>query len=98
MILWAALAATNLSCSCGTLHRWIWLSKKAENIGNAFRRSRTPCGSGISGSIGISFYPYDGSSYNELFCKADAAMYAAKKNGKDSFRVYTREIEEFSQN
>ncbi|XOQ43345.1 MAG: Diguanylate cyclase [Clostridium sp.] len=72
--------------------------KKAENIGNAFRRSRTPCGSGISGSIGISFYPYDGSSYNELFRKADAAMYAAKKNGKDSFRVYTREIEEFSQN
>ena len=62
--------------------------KKAENIEEAFRSC------GISGSIGVSFYPYDGSSYEELFRKADAAMYAAKNSGKNSFRVYTREIGE----
>jgi FOG: GGDEF domain len=66
--------------------------KKAESIGAAFRESRDGSACGVSGSIGISFYPYDGSSYEELFRKADAAMYAAKNGGKDSFRVYTREI------
>lgn len=71
--------------------------KKAENIGNVFRHNAAPRCVGISGSIGISFYPYDGCTYDELFRKADAAMYAAKKNGKDSFRVYTREIEDIVQ-
>ena len=67
--------------------------RKAENIGAAFRENPDPAVGGISGSIGISFYPYDGSSYEELFRKADAAMYAAKNGGKDSFRIYTREID-----
>ena len=67
--------------------------RKAESIGAAFRENRDPAVGGISGSIGISFYPYDGSSYEELFRKADAAMYAAKNGGKDSFRIYTREID-----
>jgi diguanylate cyclase (GGDEF)-like protein/PAS domain S-box-containing protein len=71
--------------------------KKAESIEETFRRNhRSGCGE-ISGSIGISFYPYDGSTYKELFRKADAAMYAAKNGGKNSFRVYTREMEEIMQ-
>ncbi|MFU0832267.1 MAG: Diguanylate cyclase [Oscillospiraceae bacterium] len=72
--------------------------RKAENIGNAFRTYAAPCCQGISGSIGISFYPYDGCTYDELFRKADAAMYAAKKDGKDSFRVYIKGIENLVQN
>ncbi len=46
----------------------------------------------ISASIGISMYNADGDNYEELFKKADAAMYYAKKNGKDGVAVYNREI------
>ncbi|QNK39205.1 sensor domain-containing protein [Caproicibacter fermentans] len=70
--------------------------KKAECIGNAFRENSISGPVCVSGSVGISFYPYDGNSYEELFRKADAAMYAAKKSGKDSFRVYTSEIDEIA--
>lgn len=42
----------------------------------------------VSGSIGVAFYPDDGKNYNELFAKADAAMYAAKNSGKDAYRTY----------
>jgi diguanylate cyclase (GGDEF)-like protein/PAS domain S-box-containing protein len=45
---------------------------------------------GITGSIGVSIYPIDGTTYEELFRKADAAMYAAKKHGKNTFRIYTK--------
>lgn len=70
--------------------------KKAENLGRAFRES-AGCGlCDISGSIGIAFYPQDGTSYEELFRKADAAMYTAKNSGKGSFRIYTQEIEDLS--
>ncbi|MCI1964956.1 MAG: diguanylate cyclase [Oscillospiraceae bacterium] len=71
--------------------------KKAESIGDAFRCSLANGCCDLSASIGVSFYPYDGASYEELFRKADAAMYAAKNSGKNSFRVYTREIGELTQ-
>lgn len=67
--------------------------RKADHIGNSFRSHPSYEGVEISGSIGVSFYPCDGSSYEELFRKADAAMYAAKNSGKDAFRVYTRELD-----
>ncbi|RKD69447.1 diguanylate cyclase (GGDEF)-like protein [Sinobaca qinghaiensis] len=43
----------------------------------------------ISGSIGISTYPEDGTSYEQLLQSADIAMYEAKKQGKNSYRYYT---------
>ena len=43
----------------------------------------------VTGSIGVAFYPEDGKNYLELFAKADAAMYAAKNSGKDSYRTYS---------
>lgn len=46
----------------------------------------------ISGSIGISEYPEDGTSYEELLQSADIAMYEAKKQGKSSCRYY-KEVE-----
>jgi len=42
----------------------------------------------LSTSMGISFYPTDGSDFEELYHKADIAMYCAKAGGGDSYKVY----------
>jgi len=42
----------------------------------------------LSGSIGISTYPKDGQTYEELLERADKAMYEVKEHGKDGFRMY----------
>lgn len=39
----------------------------------------------LSGSIGISVYPFDGHTLNELYAKADVALYEAKRKGKNRF-------------
>ncbi|MFT7004839.1 MAG: diguanylate cyclase (GGDEF)-like protein [Sulfurimonas sp.] len=44
------------------------------------------CHVGIS--IGISFYPKDGTTSEELIKKADSAMYDIKKLGKNNFAIY----------
>ncbi|MFP5239634.1 MAG: diguanylate cyclase domain-containing protein, partial [Acidobacteriota bacterium] len=40
----------------------------------------------LSTSIGVAFYPWDGSDATALIQKADAAMYAAKDAGRNAFR------------
>lgn len=42
----------------------------------------------ISTSIGVSFYPLNGETLDNLLHNADIAMYAAKKNGKNSYVFY----------
>ncbi len=42
----------------------------------------------VSGSIGVSIYPNDGSSYNDLLCCADKAMYSVKEEGKDGYKLF----------
>ena len=42
----------------------------------------------VSCSIGMAMVPDHGSSYVELFRKADQALYQAKRNGKECFAVY----------
>ncbi len=42
----------------------------------------------ISGSIGVSFYPYDSTSFFELYKMSDAALYNSKKIGKNCFSFY----------
>ncbi|HJV46372.1 MAG TPA: EAL domain-containing protein [Bacillota bacterium] len=47
----------------------------------------------ITTSIGISYYPKDGDAYEVLLKKADAAMYQAKKTGKNKFHIFEPDME-----
>lgn len=40
----------------------------------------------LSTSIGVAMFNKDGKTYEELFKKADAALYEAKRNGKDQYK------------
>ena len=42
----------------------------------------------VTGSIGVALYPRDGKSPSELQQNADAAMYRAKNEGRDSCAIY----------
>lgn len=42
----------------------------------------------VTASIGISTYPEDGQTADELLSKADAAMYQAKQEGRNNFKFY----------
>ena len=48
----------------------------------------------IGASIGITEFPKDGADYETILVNADLAMYAAKKNGRNSFAFYTAELAE----
>ena len=41
----------------------------------------------VSSSIGIALYPDHGSSYEDLFKKADQSLYYVKQHGKDGFKI-----------
>jgi diguanylate cyclase (GGDEF)-like protein/PAS domain S-box-containing protein len=43
----------------------------------------------VTSSIGISLYPDDAKSYDELLQTADTAMYEAKNKGKNTFQFYS---------
>ena len=42
----------------------------------------------VTCSVGVAVYPYHGKNYEELFEKADRAVYTVNANGKDGYRVY----------
>ncbi len=46
----------------------------------------------ISASAGISMYPADGQTAEEIFKNADNAMYATKNSGKNGWRFYDAEM------
>lgn len=48
----------------------------------------------VSASIGITFYPQDGTRIDELFKNADQAMYAAKNMGRNCFQYFTSSMQE----
>lgn len=43
----------------------------------------------VSGSIGISIFPNNGTTFSELYNKSDIALYEAKLAGKDQFKIYS---------
>ncbi len=47
----------------------------------------------LSASIGISFYPEDGTDAVTLIERADAAMYRAKRNGRNRFECYVEQLD-----
>lgn len=46
----------------------------------------------LGASIGISLYPDDGDDVHDLLRAADAAMYAAKEQGRGDYRYFTEEL------
>ncbi len=46
----------------------------------------------VSGSVGIALYPEDGHTVSDLLRKADAAMYRAKEEGRNTFRYFSAEV------
>lgn len=47
-------------------------------------------------SIGVTFYPTDGSDIDHLIKNAEAAMHHAKEQGGNSFKLYSAEIQKMS--
>ena len=43
-------------------------------------------------SVGVALYPYHSDNYHVIIKYADMAMYAAKRAGKNQFRIYTDEL------
>lgn len=46
----------------------------------------------ITTSIGISLYPYDGQTMQDLMKNADLALYRAKEHGRNNYEFYTSEM------
>ena len=50
----------------------------------------------ITPSIGIGMFPLDGQHTHELIVNADAAMYHAKKSGRNNYQFFSREMNELA--
>ncbi len=48
----------------------------------------------ITGSVGVAIYPKHGRTFEELYRRADIAMYKAKHSGKNCFNIYNESMEE----
>ena len=70
--------------------------ERCEKLRNMLRRSFS-YGDGkelhVSGSVGIAMSPEYGRRYEELFGYADAALYEAKRRGRDMQVFYTKDIQ-----
>jgi diguanylate cyclase (GGDEF)-like protein len=75
------------------------ISRVAETIveamGRAFRigAHEVFCGA----SVGVAIYPDDANGADALIIKADQAMYAVKRSGRNGWYFYTREMQEKSE-
>ena len=69
-----------------------------ENLLSAVRRPVTLNGHELfmTASVGIAFFPDDGSKPEHLLRNADSAMHRAKEKGKDSFQIYSSGMNELA--
>jgi diguanylate cyclase (GGDEF)-like protein/PAS domain S-box-containing protein len=77
------------------MHRPAAVEAVADRIRKALSRPLEVDGMEISTtvSIGAAMYPDDGVSFEELHRQADLAMYCAKREGRDTFRIYNKSME-----
>ena len=61
-------------------------SKIVESLSSPFNLDEGTAN--VGASVGIALYPKDGKDAETLLKNSDAAMYAAKKSGKNSYRLY----------
>jgi len=52
----------------------------------------------VNASIGVAIYPEDGSQNSDLLKNADTAMYAAKADGRNTFKFFTAAMNTTAQN
>ncbi|MFO1372427.1 MAG: PAS domain S-box protein, partial [Candidatus Competibacteraceae bacterium] len=66
----------------------------ADKLLTALRQPFTVAGHSlrVTTSIGIALYPHDGASFDELLKNADAALYQAKQEGRNTRVFYVREM------
>ena len=50
----------------------------------------------VTPSIGVAMYPTDGKDFDSLSKSADVAMYRAKREGRNTYRFFTQEMQERS--
>ncbi|NFN49794.1 diguanylate cyclase, partial [Clostridium botulinum] len=76
------------------------ISQKANDLCTIFKSIYTGENNDfkISCSIGIAIYPTHGTTYNELFKKADKALYSSKNNGKNKFELFNPKLDFFNKN
>ncbi len=72
------------------LPEYITAEEEAAKIENVFRDFKIGeyVKYSVTASVGVSAYPEDGTTFNELYVNADKAVYIAKKRGKNRAVVY----------
>ena len=71
------------------------ISEKAQNLCTFLREDYFDENTviSVSASVGISFYPENGVTYEQLFEAADSALYKVKENGKNGFKIFKKDAE-----
>lgn len=63
-----------------------WAAGFVQSLSRTITMNEKTCH--VSASIGIALYPCDGTDFEQLYQKADAALYRTKKNGKNGYLFY----------